>query len=131
MFSHIMVGSNDLERSKQFYDAVLGALGFTDEALANTAKSGHGRLFYFHNGAALGITQPIDDEAARPGNGSTIGFACTSPEQVKAFHDAGVAHGGTSIEDPPGLRQAGLGPMHLSYLRDPDGNKLCAIYRAS
>ena len=130
MFNHIMIGSNDIDRSKTFYDAVLGTLGFSGEAFPNVAKSGHTRLFYRHNGATLCVSEPINDEPATFANGGTIGFKCDSPEQVKEFHDVAVAHGGTSIEDPPGERDGGpLGPMHLSYVRDPDGNKLCAIHR--
>lgn len=130
MFNHIVLGSNDLERSKRFYDAVLATLGFEGEAFRNTNATGQTRLFYRHNGGSLGISEPIDGEPATCANGATIGFKCESPEQVKAFHDAGVAAGGTSIEDPPGPRDGGaLGVMHLSYLRDPDGNKLCAVHR--
>ncbi len=129
MFNHVMLGSNDIERSKTFYDAVLGTLG-AGQPVRNVAATGHVRLFYRHNGGSFGISEPIDGEPATCANGGTIGFKCDSPEQVKAFHDAGVAHGGTSIEDPPGERDGGvLGPMHLSYVRDPDGNKLCAVYR--
>ena len=128
MFNHIMIGSNDIERSKRFYDAVLGTLG-AGEPLRNVAKSGHVRLFYRHNGSSFGIAEPINGEAATCANGGTIGFKCDSPEQVKLFHDTAVAHGGKSIEDPPGLREGSLGPMYLAYVRDPDGNKLCAIYR--
>ncbi|MGQ0661471.1 VOC family protein [Sphingosinicella sp.] len=129
MFNHIMVGSNDIEKSKTFYDAVLGTLGFDGEAFPNVSASGHNRLFYRHNGGTFCVSEPIDDQPATHGNGATIGFKCDSPEQVKAFHDVGVAHGGTSVEDPPGLREGSLGAMHLSYVRDPDGNKLCAIHR--
>lgn len=130
MFNHIMVGSNDLERSKRFYDAVLGTLGFAGQAGRNVAASGHARLFYRHNGGTFCISEPIDGEAARPANGGTIGFKCDSLEQVKQFHDVAVANGGTSIEDAPGLRDGGaLGPMNLAYVRDPDGNKLCAVHR--
>jgi catechol 2,3-dioxygenase-like lactoylglutathione lyase family enzyme len=127
MFSHVMVGSNDIERSRVFYDAVLGELG-AGEPLRNVSSSGHVRLFYRHDGGTFCISEPIDSEPATFANGGTIGFRCSSPEQVVAFHDAGVANGGRSIEDPPGLRQSTLGPMYLSYLRDPDGNKLCAIH---
>ena len=123
-----MVGSNDLERSKRFYDAVLGVLG-AGEAVRNTARSGHERLFYRHDGSTFCVTEPIDGQAATAANGGTIGFKCASPEQVRAFHDAAVAHGGTSIEDPPGLRESKLGAMYLAYVRDPDGNKLCALHR--
>ena len=128
MFNHVMVGTNNIERAKRFYDAVLGTLGVGEPAL-NKTSTGHTRLFYRHDGGTFGVTQPINDQPASPANGSTLGFKCTSPEQVKAFHDTAVAHGGTSIEDPPGLREGAMGAMHLSYVLDPDGNKLCALYR--
>jgi catechol 2,3-dioxygenase-like lactoylglutathione lyase family enzyme len=128
MFSHIMVGTNDIERSKRFYDAVLAVLG-APEGVRNTAGSGHERVFYRHGGHSFGVSQPINGESACHANGGTIGFKCESPEQVKAFHDVAVAHGGQSIEQPPGLREGAMGAMHLSYVRDPDGNKLCALYR--
>lgn len=129
MFNHIMIGSNDIERSKRFYDAVLGVFG-AGEPIRNEAGSGHIRLFYRHNGSTLAITQPINNEPACGANGGTIGFKCNSPEQVKEFHDVAVAHGGRSVEDPPGLRESPMGAMHLSYVLDPDGNKLCGIHRA-
>lgn len=129
MFSHVMIGSNDLERSKRFYDAVLGELG-VGEPVRNKTASGHTRLFYRHDGNTFCVSEPINDEPATFANGGTIGFKCDSPEQVRAFHDIAVAHGGTSIEDPPGLRNGSVGALHLSYVRDPDGNKLCAMHRA-
>ena len=128
MFNHIMLGSNDIERSKRFYDAVLGLLG-AGEPLRNVANSGHVRLFYRHDGNTLCVTEPINDEPATAANGATIGFKCNSPEQVQAFHDVAVANGGTSIEDAPGLRNGSLGALYLSYVRDPDGHKLCALHR--
>jgi catechol 2,3-dioxygenase-like lactoylglutathione lyase family enzyme len=128
MFSHVMVGSNDIERSKQFYDAVLATLG-AGEGMRNTAASGHVRLFYRHAGASFCVTEPINGEQASVANGGTIGFACSSPEQVIAFHDVAVANGGTSCEAAPGLRGVGAAALHLSYVRDPDGNKLCALHR--
>ena len=128
MFSHVMVGTNDIERSKRFYDAVLAVLG-VPEGFSNQAPSGHQRVFYRHAGGTFAVSQPIDGEPACHANGGTVGFKCESPEQVKAFHDVAVAHGGQSIEQPPGLREGTMGPMHLSYVRDPDGNKLCAIHR--
>lgn len=128
MLNHVMIGSNDIERSKAFYDAVLGTLG-VGEPFRNVAASGHVRYFYRHDGSSFAITQPINDEAATPGNGCTIGFKCSSAEQVKRFHDVAVAQGGQSIEQPPGLRETTMGSIHLAYVRDPDGNKLCAIYR--
>lgn len=129
MFSHVMVGSNDLERSRRFYDAVLGVLG-VGEPVVNKADSGHTRLFYRHDGNTFCVSEPIDDEKATCANGGTIGFSCNSPEQVQRFHDVAIAHGGRSIEDPPGLRENSVGSMHLAYVRDPDGNKLCALHRA-
>ncbi len=128
MFNHIMIGSNDLERSKRFYDAVLGTLG-AGEPMRNVAASGHTRLFYRHEGSTFCITEPINDDEATCANGSTIGFKCSSPEQVREFHDVAIANGGKSIEDPPGPRESNLGALHLAYVRDPDGHKLCAIYR--
>ncbi|MES2398952.1 MAG: VOC family protein [Pseudomonadota bacterium] len=125
MLNHVVVGSNDIERSKLFYDAVLGTLG-AGEPHRNLAPSGHTRLFYRHNGSTFCVSEPIDGEVATHANGGTIGFKCDSPEQVQAFHDVAVKFGGKSIEEAPGLRG---GNMHLAYVRDPDGNKLCAIYR--
>ena len=129
MFNHVMIGTNDIERSKRFYDAVLGTLG-AGEPVRNTAGSGHTRLFYRHDGSTFCVSEPINGEDATFANGGTIGFKCSSPEQVREFHDTAVAHGGESIEDAPGLREGSLGAMHLAYVRDPDGNKLCAIHRA-
>jgi catechol 2,3-dioxygenase-like lactoylglutathione lyase family enzyme len=128
MFSHVMLGSNDIERSKRFYDAVLGVLG-AGEPILNKATSGHNRLFYQHGGSSFGISEPINGEVATCANGGTIGFQCNSAQQVQQFHDTALAHGGQSCEDPPGLREGSMGAMHLAYVRDPDGNKLCAICR--
>jgi catechol 2,3-dioxygenase-like lactoylglutathione lyase family enzyme len=128
MFNHIMVGSNDLDRSEAFYNAVLGVLG-AGPPLRNRSPSGHMRLFYRHDGSTFCVAEPIDGEPATCANGATIGFKCSSPEQAKEFHDVAVASGGTSIEDPPGLRTSTLGSLYLAYVRDPDGHKLCALYR--
>lgn len=128
MFNHIMIGSSNIEQSKKFYDAVLGTLG-AGEPMRNVGPSGHTRYFYRHDGNAFCISEPINGELATCANGATIGFKCSSPEQVKIFHDTAVAHGGQSIEDPPGLRETALGSLHLAYVRDPDGHKLCALYR--
>lgn len=127
MFNHVMVGSNDLERSQRFYDAVLGVLG-AGKPLRNEAGSGHMRLFYRHDGDTFCVSQPIDNAAATAGNGGTIAFKCDSLAQVREFHDVAVAHGGVSIEDAPGPRNSSMGLVNLAYVRDPDGNKLCAIH---
>lgn len=124
MFSHMMVGSNDIERSRAFYDALFAAIGGKP---ATTDPKG--RLIYLHNDAMFLVTNPIDGAAATHGNGSTIGFALENPEQIDAWHAAGVANGGTSVEDPPGVRDSGAGQLYLAYLRDPDGNKLCGLHR--
>lgn len=124
MYSHMMVGSNDIDRSKKFYDATFKAIG-GNEAIVDDK----GRLMYLYNGGAYLVTKPIDGSPATAGNGCTIGFAMT-PEQADAWHAAGVANGGTAIEDPPGVRGEGTpNAMYLAYLRDPDGNKLCALHR--
>ncbi|MDH4106116.1 MAG: VOC family protein [Gammaproteobacteria bacterium] len=128
MFSHVMIGTNDIERSKRFYDAVLGVLG-VPQPVRNVAKTGHVRLFYRHGGSTFSVTEPINGQPATAGNGTTLGFTCDSPEQVRAFHDVAVANGGTSIEDPPGMRQGSVGTLYLAYVRDPDGHKLCALHR--
>jgi catechol 2,3-dioxygenase-like lactoylglutathione lyase family enzyme len=126
MFSHVMVGSSDIDRSKKFYDAVATSIG------ANAAiTDDNGRLIYMHNDGIFIVTPPINGEPAAPANGGTIGFACTSKAQVDAWHDAGAANGGKSVEDPPGVREGGFGPMYLAYVRDPDGNKLCGLFRMS
>ena len=128
MINHVMVGATDIDRARRFYDAVLGVLG-AGEPVRDVARSGHVRLFYRHDGSTFGVGEPIDGGPATGANGGTIAFRCGSPEQVAAFHDAAVAHGGTSIEGAPGPRETRTGPAHLAYVRDPDGNKLCAIYR--
>ncbi|MEY4159921.1 MAG: hypothetical protein RLZZ136_542 [Pseudomonadota bacterium] len=124
MYSHNTVGSNDIARSKTFYDALFITMG-GKEAIPDPK----GRLIYLHNKGMFMVTAPINGEPATVGNGSTIGFAMASAEQAKAWHDAGVANGGTSVEDPPGWRENGSVRYYLAYLRDPDGNKLCAMFR--
>ena len=128
MFSHIMLGTNDIARSKSFYDAVLKVLGAGDP-FENTNKTGQRRLFYRHDGASFCVSEPINGQPASAGNGHTIGFKCSSPEQVQQFHDVAVANGGSSIEELPGPREGPSGALHLAYVRDPDGNKLCALHR--
>ena len=123
MFSHVMVGVNDLEASRKFYDALLATVGITP-GVANKS-----RYFYRNPTGTFGTTKPINGQPATHGNGSTFGFNMTSPEQADAFHAAGVANGGTTCEDPPAWREGWLGTLYLAYLRDPDGNKICALHR--
>ena len=122
MFSHVMVGSNDIARSRTFYDALFLAMG--GKAGIEDAK---GRLLYAFKGGLLMVSRPIDGKPATPANGGTIGFWMDDPAQADAWHKAGIAHGGTAIEDPPGVRRGGPRDEYLAYLRDPDGNKLCAF----
>jgi catechol 2,3-dioxygenase-like lactoylglutathione lyase family enzyme len=124
MFSHMMVGTNDIERSKRFYDGLFAAIGGKPGMVDS-----QNRLMYFHNGGIFMVSAPIDGAPACHANGGTIGFTMDSPEQADAWHAAGIAHGGTAIEDPPGVREGGMIPLYLAYLRDPDGNKLCGLYR--
>jgi catechol 2,3-dioxygenase-like lactoylglutathione lyase family enzyme len=124
MFSHIMVGADDIEAAKAFYDATLGALGVPAGTIDDK-----GRLFYRTRTGVFSVTRPIDGGPATAANGGTIGFAAASPEACDAWHAAGVAHGGTTCEDPPGVREGGFGKLYLAYLRDPAGNKLCALHR--
>ncbi len=125
MFSHVMLGANDLEVSKKFYDATLGVLGYREGVM-----DPKGRYFYASKKGVFILTTPIDGEDACHGNGSTIGFACATADEVDAWHKAGIASGGVTCEEPPGIRGAG-GPteLYLAYLRDPSGNKICGLYR--
>ncbi|MEH6558379.1 MAG: VOC family protein [Oceanicoccus sp.] len=126
MFSHIMVGANDVQEAKVFYDAVLGAMGHGPGIIDE-----HGRCFYITPGGIFSISKPIDGEPACHGNGSTIGFAAENIAAADAWHAAGLANGGITCEDPPGVREGGNGKMYLAYLRDPSGNKICALHRMS
>lgn len=122
MFSHIMIGTNDLEKSKQFYDTVLGTLGVKPGVLDRY------RVFWRANGGTFSVSKPIDGQPATHANGGTVGFSMTSPEQADQFHAAALANGGVAIEDPPGWR-GGQSGMYLCYFRDPDGNKICGLHR--
>lgn len=124
MFSHIMVGTNDVQKSKAFYDAVLGALGHEPGVIDDK-----GRCFWITKSGIFSISKPINGEPACHGNGSTIGFKAESTAAADAWHEAGLANGGTTCEDPPGERQGTSGTIYLAYLRDPDNNKLCVVHR--
>ena len=124
MFSHVMVGSNDIARSKKFYDALFVAMGGQPGV-----EDARGRLAYTHNGGRFMVSKPIDGKPASHANGGTIGFTMSSADPAAAWHKAGVANGGNSIEDPPGMRQGPAGQIYLAYIRDPDGNKLVGVYR--
>jgi catechol 2,3-dioxygenase-like lactoylglutathione lyase family enzyme len=123
MFSHIMIGANDLDRAKAFYDALLGTLGVPPAFVDGQ------RIFYMTPTGVFSVSKPINGEPATYANGGTIGFAASSPEQADAWHAAGLAAGGVACEDPPGVREGSSGKLYLAYLRDPDGNKICALHR--
>ena len=123
MFSHIMIGTNDLDRAKGFYDALLATLDVP------ASRVDGNRIFFMTPTGIFSVSKPIDGKPATAPNGGTIGFACNSPAQADAWHAAGVAAGGVTCEDPPGVREGGNGKMYLAYLRDPDGNKLCGLHR--
>ena len=123
MFSHIMIGTNDLERAKSFYDQLLGTLGVPAGFLDRH------RIFWRSPTGVFAVSRAINGEPACAANGGTIGFACQSPEQVESWHAAGLAAGGSTCEEPPGVREGATGRLYLAYLRDPDGNKLCAMHR--
>ena len=124
MFSHIMIGANDVQKSKIFYDAILGAMGYKPGVIDEK-----GRCFYFTKTGVLALSKPINGEPACHGNGSTIGFAAETPAIADAWHAAGIANGGSACEDLPGLRDGALGKLYLAYLRDPSDNKICALHR--
>ncbi len=125
MFSHIMIGADDLSVAKKFYDAVLGAVGVPEGKL-----DPKGRLFYRTDTGVFAVSVPIDGEPATGANGGTIGFTCDNPEMADAWHAAGVANGGVTCEDPPGWRESAAGgQIYLAYLRDPCGNKICGLHR--
>jgi len=124
MFSHVMVGANDVQESKKFYDATLATLGCAPGVMDEL-----GRCFYFTDSGVFALTSPINGEAASHGNGSTIGFSAKNPEQADAWHAAGLANGGTNCEEPPGVRKGGNSELYIAYLLDPSGNKICALHR--
>ena len=125
MFTHVTLGADDVEASRKFYDAALGALGLAPAQ----GPDPKGRYWWRTERGAVAVGKPIDGAPASCATGGTLGFAAKTPEMVQAFHDAGVAAGGTSIEDPPGERNGPFGKLVLAYLRDPDGNKVCALHR--
>ncbi len=121
MFTHVLLGSADVERSRAFFDATMTALGHD----AAAAPAGAERIFYgnFVSGA-FGVGTPVNGEPQTYANGGTVGLRAPSADAVDSWHAAGLANGGT-CEGAPGPRQNGA--SYGAYLRDPDGNKLCAF----
>nr|WP_087574319.1 MULTISPECIES: VOC family protein [unclassified Sphingomonas]AJW29581.1 Lactoylglutathione lyase and related lyase [Sphingomonas sp. JE1] len=120
MFNHVMVGSNDLEKSRAFYDALLKPLGMVDTPY-------EGRLRYMGNGGLLVVVKPGDGNPATSGNGTNIGLRASSREAVDAAYAGGMANGGTS-DGAPGLRSTSAFGNYVAYIRDPDGNKFCLLW---
>ena len=123
MFTHVRVGCNNPAASIAFYDALFGALGVPGQYHGDQHA-----MYGSHETGLFMVGPPADGEAATHANGGTIGFQMSGPEQADAWHAAGVAAGGTSCEDAPGARDLGFAKLYLAYLRDPDGNKLCAMF---
>ncbi len=119
MFTHLTVGSNDLKRSARFYDQVLGALGNK-----NLGPMGESGVMYGKDSPQFIVLKPANKLPATYANGGTIGFAAPSRKAVHEFHEAGLKNGGT-CEGPPGPRSF-TPTAYAAYLRDPDGNKICA-----
>jgi len=125
MFSHIVLGADDIQAAKKFYDAALGALGHSPGEIIGEGS----RVFYQGETGILMVTRPINGKPATYANGGTVGLAAALPEAVDAFHAAGIAAGGTD-EGAPGPREAIPG-SYAAYLRDPAGNKLVAWYMST
>ena len=123
MIGYAIFGTNDLPRAAGFYDALLGTLGIPP------GRVDRYRIFYRSKTGTFSVTKPIDGKPATFANGGTIGFAADSTDAADAFHAAGLAHGGTTCEEPPGIREGSGMKLYIAYLRDPDGNKLCALHR--
>lgn len=117
VFSHAMIGAKDVATSVKFYDAALGALGVKNLGPFNDW------VLYGRDKPAFIVARPGNGEAPSS-NGVTLGFAASSPEEVDAFHAAGLANGGSS-EGEPGPR-GHLPGAYAAYLRDPAGNKICS-----
>lgn len=124
MFTHVSTGSDDTARSKAPCGALFAAIG--GKPGGSDARR---RLAYVHNGGCFMATAPSDGQATTHAIGGTIGFATASPAEADASHRAGVENGGAGIEDRPGVRPGASGPPDLANLRDPDGDKLCALHR--
>ncbi len=119
MFSHCFLGTNDIERSRAFYDAVLAPVGRSGIPLP------HGTAYPNEYGTFI-VAKPANGEPHNASNGFTLGFKATDYASVDAFHAAGLANGGT-CEGAPGVRENSPGAQYGAYLRDPDGNKICAF----
>ena len=121
MISHVMVGTNDLERAKAFYAELLSVFG-AQPAFVNE----RGAMFAGPSGPPmLGVTKPFDEKAATVGNGTMVSLRCESPAQVRTLYEKAMSLGATS-EGEPGPR-GDQGQFYGAYFRDLDGNKLAGF----
>ena len=118
MFTHVFLGSNDLEKSRAFYDATMAVLGHQGLALP------HGTAYRSPGGGSLIVAKPSNGGPATTSNGHTLGLSAPDYAAVDKWHEAGLAAGGTD-EGAPGFRPNSPGNSYGAYLRDPDGHKIC------
>jgi catechol 2,3-dioxygenase-like lactoylglutathione lyase family enzyme len=121
MFSHVTLGTNDWQRARPFWIAVMEVLGQP----VMFERQG-GIAFGTPTGPKTFIGSPFDQQPAQPGNGVHIAYLVDSRSKVDAFHAAALANGGCD-EGPPGLRPHYHPNYYGAYVRDPDGNKLQAV----
>lgn len=120
---YIMIGTNDLDRARLFYDAVFPAIGGSLEA----DYPGFAFCYRFGNDTRAWVAKPHDQQPATPGNGSMPGFRCASQQDVAQAHVAALANGGSNEGDPGPRPQYGP-DFYGAYARDPDGNKMSFIF---
>jgi lactoylglutathione lyase len=124
MFSHVFVGVSDFDRALAFYEPVMAALGIPSRVVersrpwAGWQTPGGPRPLFL-------IGRPYDRLAHDAGNGQMVAFLATDRDRVDRFHAAALANGGT-CDGPPGPRPEYHADYYGAYVRDPDGNKLCA-----
>ena len=125
MLLYVTLGTNDLARAVRFYDPVMAALGVARAPDWTEGWAGWGSSY--DNGTSIWLCAPFNQSAPSPGNGNMVAFKAANERQVQAFHAAALAHGG-SDEGAPGTRPYYEPWFYVAYVRDPDGNKLAAVF---